>query len=220
MNNRILPVFLFFIFAFSPAAFGASKEDKVLNAIQKRYEQTRTFKANFVQNAYIKMLDEIQTTKGKVYIKKPGRMRWEYKSPDPQILVSDNKVLWLYVPEDQQVNKMPIESVYSNNTPALFLAGKGKLGESFEVVQIMDEDRWLKVVLQPKDKDFNIVELTLLANKKNFQIVGSSVYDNLGNKTEIYFNDIKENLKLSKKLFKFKVPKGVELLDFSESSSP
>lgn len=199
------------------SAGAVSQEQATVDAIQKKYEATRTLKAKFVQKAFIKLMDQAQTTEGEVFIKKPGKMKWLYNAPDPQVLISDGNTLWLYVPEENQVNKMPMENVYSNNTPALFLAGKGKLTESFEVARVASDSETYQVELIPKDKKMNVKMLTLFADKKSYQILGSSVYDKLGNKTEIKFTQIEINPDLADGIFQFQKPQGVELLDFTDS---
>lgn len=197
------------------SAHAISEEQATVDAIQKHYDATKTFKAGFTQKAYIKMMDQVQETRGEVYIKKPGKMKWVYNAPDPQILISNNKTLWLYLPEEKQVNKVPVENVYSNNTPALFLAGKGRLTDSFTVFQVIREEDKIVMVMTPKREDMGLEKLVLSADKNNYQIIGSTVYDKLGNKTDISFNKIEINLELPEDMFQFKTPEGVEVMDFS-----
>jgi outer membrane lipoprotein carrier protein len=197
------------------SAYAISDEQTAVDAIQKHYDATKTFKAGFTQKAYIKMMDQVQETRGEVYIKKPGKMKWIYNAPDPQILISNNKTLWLYLPEEKQVNKVPVENVYSNNTPALFLSGKGKLTDSFTVFQVIREEDKIVMVMTPKREDMGLEKLVLTADKNNYQIIGSTVYDKLGNKTDISFNKIEINLDLPEDMFQFKTPEGVEVMDFS-----
>lgn len=199
---------------FPALAFAAEKED-ILNSVQKQYDKTHTFKADFVQKSYLKIMDQTQTAKGEVFIKKPGKMKWDYKAPDPQILTSNGEGIWLYLPEEKQVTKMQMENIYSSNTPAMFLVGKGKLSESFEVQKVTKSLGRVTLTLIPKDSDMNIDRLLLFVNDKNYQITGSSVYDNLGNKTEIQFYSIRVNEKISDEFFDFKVPEGVDILDFA-----
>ena len=116
-------LFILFIVGWHTPAWALSIEQATVNAIQKNYESVLTFKATFEQKAFVKMINRTEVTRGNVQIKKPGKMKWVYNSPDPQILITDQKKLWLYTPEDGQAIKMPLESVYSSNTPALFLAG-------------------------------------------------------------------------------------------------
>jgi len=187
----------------------------IVESIQKQYDATETFEARFVQKSFMKILGQTQTAKGTVFIRKPGKMKWEYNAPDPQVLVSNDQGLWLYLPEERQVTKMKVESVYSSNTPALFLAGKGKLTQSFNIGKVTEKDGIYRAELIPRDKLQNLSKMILLANKNNFQIVGSQVYDNLGNQTEMIFHDIKVNPVLKESLFHFEVPRGVEFIDLS-----
>ena len=187
----------------------------IVDAIQKQYDATDTFQARFIQKSYLKILGQSQRAEGSVSIKKPGKMKWDYKAPDRQILVSNDQGLWLYLPDEKQVTKMKAQSIYSSNTPALFLAGRGKLTESFTIGKVTEEAGLYVAELIPRDKGQNLSKMVLLADKKNYQIVGSRVYDNLGNKTEMLFSNIQTNPNLEEKLFHFEVPKGVELIDLS-----
>jgi outer membrane lipoprotein carrier protein len=191
-------------------------EQHALDAVQKNYEKVLTFEAEFIQKSYIKMMDKTQDIKGTVFIKKPAKMRWSYGAPDTQVLISNGNTLWLYVPDEVQATKVPIGSIYSSNTPALFLAGKGKLTQSFNVESVnLDKDP-LSITLTPKVDDQSLIRLKLFANKKNYQITGSTVYDKLGNITEIHFNNIKTNREIPEKIFHFQAPANVEVLDYTK----
>ena len=187
----------------------------IVDAIQKQYDATDTFQARFIQKSYLKILGQSQKAEGSVSIQKPGKMKWNYRAPDRQILVSNDQGLWLYLPDEKQVTKMKAQSIYSSNTPALFLAGRGKLTESFTIGKVTEESGLYVAELIPRNRAQNLSKMVLLVDKKNYQIVGSRVYDNLGNKTEMMFSDIQTNPNLNKKLFQFEVPKGVELIDLS-----
>jgi len=215
MQKIILTLAVFFLLSPSLPAWGASEEQNLLDAIQKQYESVTTFTAKFVQKSHVKTMNQTVEARGDVQIKKPGKMKWVYNAPDPQILISNQKTLWLYVPDEKQVTKVPVESIYSSNTPALFLAGKGKLTDSFNVVQVLKEKDGITVVLVPKQEDNSLERLVLFADNKNYQITGSSVYDKLGNKTDIHFSDIEVNRPVADSTFVFQVPEGVELLDYS-----
>ncbi|MCH8158205.1 MAG: outer membrane lipoprotein carrier protein LolA, partial [Nitrospinae bacterium] len=146
---------------------------------------------------------------------KPGKMKWVYNAPDPQILISNQETLWLYIPEDELVTKIPIKNVYSSNTPALFLAGQGKLTDAFNIAQVLHEQDEITVVLIPRDEDSNLSRMVLYADKKSYQIIGASVYDKLGNKTDIRFHDIRINEEIAEDVFEFQIPEGVEVQDFT-----
>ena len=215
MNKPVISLTIAVLLAFCPLlAFTAEKED-ILDAVQKQYDKTKTFKANFVQKSYLKIMGQTQTARGEVYIKKPGKMKWDYKAPDPQILTSNENGVWLYLPEEKQVTKMQMENIYSSNTPAMFLVGKGKLSESFVVDKVLKTPGLVTLTLLPKDDEMNIERLLLFVDDKNYQITGSSVYDKLGNKTEILFSSIRVNQAIPDEFFDFKIPEGVDVVDFS-----
>ena len=215
MNLKTCTVLFLLLLGSLPGSAFALDATAVVDAIQKQYDATDTFQARFVQKSFLKILGQSQKAEGFVSIKKPGKMKWDYKAPDRQILVSNNEGLWLYLPDEKQVTKMKVQSIYSSNTPALFLAGRGKLTESFTIGKVTEERGLYVVEMIPRDKAQSLSKMVLLAGKKDYQIIGSRVYDNLGNKTEMLFSDIQTNPNLEQKLFQFEVPKGVELIDFS-----
>ncbi len=211
-------IFLLLIpLAFPGTGFAETSEQKALDAIQREYEKISTFEADFTQNSYIKMMDQTQSVKGKVKIKKPDKMKWVYGAPDTQVLISSGKTLWLYIPGEEQATKVPVESIYSSNSPALFLAGKGKLTQAFHVESVNKENQDILVTLVPKKEEQGLARLVLLADKKNYQISGSTVYDKLGNKTEIRFSHILINREIQDEQFQLKTPAGVDILDYTQT---
>ena len=210
---------IFVLLLLSPLPSLGNENQATLEAIQKRYDFVQTFKAKFIQKAYVKVMDQSQESTGEVSIKKPGKMKWVYSNPEPQILVSNNKAFWFYLPEDNQVTKALIRDIYTNNAPALFLSGKGKLSSSFEVSSVTRELGKITVVLTPKQKEKGLKQMVLFVDNNNYQITGSKVYDELGNQTEILFSQIEINPNFSDDLFDFKVPAGVDLLDATENKN-
>lgn len=216
--NILQKILVLFITLILPVSlFAEISDQQALDAIQSQYEKILTFEADFTQRSYIKMMNQTQDVKGRVQIKKPGKMRWVYGAPDTQILISNEKTLWLYVSDEEQATKVPVESIYSSNTPALFLAGKGKLTHAFDVESVSQEDKNIFVSLVPKISEQGLARLVLQADKKNYQITGSTVYDKLGNKTEIRFNRIQVNHEISEEQFQLKTPPGVEILDYTQT---
>ena len=194
--------------------YAETSEQQTLDAVQQKYENILTFEADFTQRSYVKMMDKTLETKGKVQIKKPGMMKWIYGLPDTQVLISNGKILWHYVSDENQVTKVPLENIYSSNTPALFLAGQEKLTQIFNIENINTKP--LSITLSPKQEDQALKRLQLFADKKNFQITGSTVYDKLGNKTEIRFSNIKTNIDIPKRTFQFQAPPNTEVLDYTK----
>ena len=217
MIHFIKSIIFFCIFLSVQTVQAETPEQKALDAVQKNYEKVLTFEAEFIQKSYVKMMDKTQDAKGTVSIKKPGKMKWTYGAPDTQVLISNGKTLWHYVEDEEQVTKVPIESIYSSNTPALFLAGKGKLTQTFNIESVSLETNPISITLTPREDDQALTRLQLFANKKNYQITGSTVYDKLGNKTEIHFSKIKTNTEIPEKTFQFQAPPDIEVLDYTKN---
>jgi len=160
MKRQTKVLFIFILYWHVPA-WALSDELATVKAIQQNYDSVLTLKANFEQKAFVKMLNRTEVTRGTVQIKKPGKMKWVYSSPDPQVLISNQKNLWLYTPEEEQVTKMPIESVYSSNTPALFLAGQGILTDIFNIVRVLTEKDKFVAVFTPKEVESSLSRLAV-----------------------------------------------------------
>ena len=203
-------IFLFFISTIN--VWGEEKKN-ILESIQEKYEEAKTFKAKFSQKAFVKVMNQTQNAEGEVIIKKPGKMKWIYKNPDPQTLIVNENIFWLYTPEENQVTKASIKDIYTANTPALFLSGKGKLSDSFRLEKVIKNERTSQVMLVPLEKDHGMKKLALLVDNKKHQILGSKVYDSLGNTTELLFESIKTNLTFPDSLFDFEAPEGVDFID-------
>ena len=98
----------------------------VLEGLQKRYDSTLDFVADFRQETEIKALNRRLTAWGKVYFRRPGKMLWRYDEPKGQVLLADGEYLYFYQPEEKQVIKSRLSSAIRSNTPLSFLLGMGE----------------------------------------------------------------------------------------------
>src|SRR5215210_5303610 len=104
---------------------------ELAQSLQRKYDGIRDFSADFVHTYKGGVLRKQLTEKGRLLIKKPGKMRWSYTSPEEKLFVSDGVKVYSYIPQDKQVivNTVPKDDTAS--APALFLAGKGNLVRDF-----------------------------------------------------------------------------------------
>src|SRR5512142_1471738 len=116
-----------------PQASGRPPVTDVARAVQKNYDAVRDFSADFVHTYVGGVLGQRVTERGTVEIKKPGKMRWSYTSPEKKLFVSDGVKLYSYVPQDKQVTINGVPTGDDTSTPTLFLAGKGNLTRDFTV---------------------------------------------------------------------------------------
>jgi outer membrane lipoprotein carrier protein len=115
--------FVLVCFAALPASAGMTGM-ALLTEIQNGYQKTNDLEAQFVQEYSGKMMRIPQKAEGKVYLKKKGMMRWDYRVPN-QKLISNGSTLWFYQPEEKQVFVTDVEKVLKEKTPLAFLAGEG-----------------------------------------------------------------------------------------------
>src|SRR4051794_7978042 len=104
---------------------------ELAQSLQKKYDGIRDFSADFVHNYRSGALRKQMTEKGHVLIKKPGKMRWQYTTPEEKLFVSDGVKLYSYIPADKQVIVGTVTADDTASAPALFLAGKGNLSRDF-----------------------------------------------------------------------------------------
>ena len=215
MRRRLLLTLLFsFLYAlvFRPVVFGATGQ-AVLVEIQQRYENTSDFEANFVQEYIGKVMKTIQRGEGKVYFKKKGMMRWDYRVPN-QKLISNGHTLWYFQPDENQVFVSDVSKVLKERTPLAFLAGEGNLSRDFTLLNFSQSEKDETFVLEiaPKEPYPALAKLALTVDRRTYQVVQSDVIDGLGNVTRTRFTDIKTNVNLSNSLFQFTIPPGAEVL--------
>ncbi len=205
-----------------PMASGIAGQE-VLREIQKRYEATHDFEANFIQETTGKMMKGHPKAEGKVYFKKKGMMRWDYRTPN-QKLISNGVTLWYYQPEEKQVLIYNVAKVIRERIPLAFLSGEGSLSRDFNLTNFNESmapgENHFVLEMVPKEPFPALVKLILTVDKKTYMVVQSDVIDELGNMTRTRFVDIKTNLSLSDSLFNFIIPPGTEVLKFQEPSSP
>ena len=202
---------IFFIILLISGSLYADETTKVINKLQKVYNSAVDFSANFGQKTFNRTLNKWVDASGKVYFKKKGKMRWEYKGDNAQLIVSDGVTMWIYQPEAKQVLVSNIRSSLSK-TPANFLEGIGRLKEDFnyKLLKLKDypNNKYYSVEFIPKEKNPNLSRMIIIMKKNNFNIVEIRTFDFFHNENRISFSGSKINSKLSDKIFSFKPPKG------------
>ena len=211
---RIQPV-LALVMAVAIAAAGAQSQtaEEVAAALQKKYDAVRDFSADFTQLYEGGVLRRKSIERGVVFVKKPGRMRWNYKSPEEKVFVSDGRQVQLYVPADKQVMVSQLPEDDRATSAVLFLMGKGNLTRDFAVsfVQGGSPDTYV-LRLQPKTRQAEYDWLQLAVDRKSLQIRELTAGDQQGGRSTFHFTNFKENTGISDKTFAFTPPAGTEVV--------
>lgn len=200
----------------SGAAQTSMEGEALARAIQQHYDTVRDFTADFEQAYVGGALKRRTVEKGTVAISKPGRMRWDYTTPEPKQFVSDGQRIYFYVPADRQVRVSPMPAGDRAPTPILFLAGRGNLLRDFRVEETtppakVDGVRALKLV--PKQAEPEYASLTLVVDQSTFQLRQLIVVDAQGGSSTFTFSNMRENVGVADNRFTFKIPRGVDVIN-------
>src|SRR5919204_806988 len=187
--------------------------DDAIRGVEGAYGRMTDLKAEFTQTAFNKSLNQTIPASGKVYLKKGGKLRWEYAEPTKQEIVSDGKTIWIYTPQLNQVNTGPAPEALSGPAGS-FLAGLGKLREHFSVrllnpAQPKDADGNVVLDLTPKQPLPTLQRLILAFDPNGWRLRKAVVYDQFENTVTMQFSNLAINSGLEDKLFAFVPPKGV-----------
>ncbi|HOD35998.1 MAG TPA: outer membrane lipoprotein carrier protein LolA [Syntrophales bacterium] len=186
--------------------------------IQETYERTDDFKSAFTQETTIKSLNKTERESGVVYFKKPRKMRWVYSKPKSKELVIGPLKSWLYIPEDRMAYLQDSESLLKSKVTVKFMSGIGKLAEDFDIryAESGKKEGSYRLELKPKAYVEGVEKLFLTVNRQNYQITSVLLTDVYGNVTKTTFSNTEFNRNLPDRLFTFKPPAGVDVVDLNK----
>jgi len=213
-----LALFLILAVAFFPrapltAAEEVKIEDRVVENLQKSYEATVDFVADFRQETELKTINRSLKAWGKVSFKRPGMMLWRYEEPKGQWVLADGKSLYYYQPEEKQVLKTPLKSAFRSDVPLSFLIGIGNLKKDFRVAfKGLQQEHYI-LQLAPKGESVGVDEVVLGVDRQAFGIGWARIRDPAGNVTTVRLSNIKRGVGLADSVFRLQVPAGVDVVE-------
>ncbi|MDF2953153.1 MAG: Outer membrane lipoprotein-sorting protein [Thermodesulfobacterium sp.] len=202
---------LFWVLANNFSSLNAQNISEVLEKIQYFYENIKNLRADFLQETtFLDGSKEIRT--GKVWIKKPGKFRWEYESPEKFLIVSDGVQIFIYYPEEKEVLIYPSGKIISSQLALGFMSGRGNIKKDLklESFEILNKKEW-KISFIPISKDTYIEKIILMVNLDTGEVKELYFINTVGEKIRIVFKNLKYNLDLGNNLFTFIPPKNSKL---------
>jgi len=199
-----------------PAPALAQNLDDVVAGVEATYSRITDLRAEFSQVAHNRSLGQDIKAEGVVYLKKGGKMRWDYKTPSPQQIVSDGVSLWVYTPELNQVNKGSAPKALAGPAGS-FLAGLGRVRDQFSVRFLnpaakVDGAGRPVLDLTPKSPTPLLTRLVLSVDPKDFVVRQAVLYDQFQNTVTMHFSKVVLNAGLSDALFVFTPPQGTAVV--------
>ncbi len=224
-------------FLMAPAVFSAESEfdenaltevREVVKQLQARYEKTKDLQADFTQKTMIEGFERPIVSSGKVYIKKPGRLRWNYLDPSVEDIYVNRDDVKVYVPEHKQVLVGKLTQMAASKAPLELLLGAAKLDESFDIEPTPGKGRGVGgirlLTLLPKSHEGeagrSLQRIVLEVFPKTYFIRTISLYEVSGNVASFEFSSLQPNTGLGDPLFNLKLPDGVEVVKAPVFSAP
>jgi len=184
-------------------------------AVDEHYNHLHSLQAEFTEEYRGSGMDRTET--GTLWLKKPGKMRWEYRSPREKLFVSDGRDAWFYVPADRQARKTAAKKLEDVRSPLAFLLGKTKLEKELQGLSLAPDvaplaagDVALRGVPQAMADRVNEIVLEITPDHQIARIVIQEVD---GSSTEYRFGDMKEDVTIADGKFAFKPPAGTETVE-------
>jgi outer membrane lipoprotein carrier protein len=218
--NRILFTALILISCifinFSYAAESELTLEQILDRVEKHYTG-KSFQANFIQESTIKAMDIVDFASGKIFVRYPGMMRWEYEKPEKQTIITDAHKLWIHRPADNQVLTGSAPAFFSDGKGASFLSDIKLVRKKFKIsLENSTEDFFYELMLQPLEKKLDVTDIRLAVTKNTFTVIRIITYNSYGDENRIEFTNHQFDVKLDESLFSFKIPPGADVLQLDE----
>ncbi|KTC65504.1 Outer-membrane lipoprotein carrier protein precursor (plasmid) [Legionella adelaidensis] len=176
--------------------------------VQDKLNAIRTMSASFSQVVKAKK-KQVSRSSGTMALSRPGKFRWQTKSPMPQLVVADGNRLWVYDVDLEQVT-VKKQQKGIGGTAGLFLSGyDDTVNRDFNVTE-SSKGNLEYFDLKAKSSKANFQRVKLIFEGETLK--GMELFDQLGQHTHVTLSNIKTNPSLSSSLFKFKAPKGVDVV--------
>ena len=183
----------------------------VIAGLERWLAGTQELEGGFRQSLVSGALGGGVEERGRVYIKRPGRMRWDYREPERKTAVVSGERTWLYLAEERELTLGRLEE-QGRLLPAL-LAGERPISELFDARLLEPgQDGSLRLELRPRDGAEEFEHVVVELRPRDFAIRSAEVQDAAGNRLLYAFSDLRRNHGLPDGLFRFEPPEGTTVL--------
>lgn len=226
MKSRIsVAIFAIVSLLLLPALAGAAEPvaaQDLPDLVQKRYEELKTFRADFTQELTNVSSGEVDKREGKIQFRQPSQVRWETAAPEKELLVVGPEYAWDYIPDEELAIKYGVSALLDSKTILRFLSGQANIKEDFVVKTEWpgaDEVRakWGKelTVLQlvPKEAEPGMVLAFIGVEPTTGLLKQVMIVDFYGNGNEVRLSNVETDVDLPADMFNFTPPAGTQVED-------
>lgn len=202
-----------------PGLVAGQELTSVLKAVESRYNRAQAIQVLFEQT-FTSQGRPQRRESGELFLRKPGRMRWEYSIPPGKLFVSDGKLMYLYSPANNRVERMRVKESDDLRAPLGFLLGRLDFWRDFQRFVSQPEGQDLRIVAQPRSDRAPYQEVEFVVTPAR-QIRYLKIRGQDHSVMEFRFSNERINPALSESLFRFVPPPGAEMVDaISEGGMP
>ena len=209
------------VLATSPAIQDAELQ-ALVTKVQAHYDALDGFEADFTQRYERRVLRKTIEESGRLIVKKPGRMRWEYQTPEEKLFVTDGSRSYFYLPMEKQVmvSHHPRGAMgMGEGSPFELLAGTSRMTDSFAFFTSKQEPRRGGVMLHliPTKHHEGFEDIEIEVSPETGELLRVVLVDAQRNRTEFSFENVRRNIDLPESLFRFTIPSGVDVVVQSDA---
>lgn len=185
----------------------------IIDGLQRKYSRMRGLEAEFVQIFHGANGQNARET-GRLLLKRPGKARWEYTSPERKLFVSDGKNIFFYVEGERQATQTTIKESVDPQIPFLFLLGRGNLRRDFSAIEFVASEQPagagnILLRLVPKRAPEEFKQLLVEVAPSSFEVRRMVIFERNGSRMDFLLSNVRENFLAPDSQFQFTPPEGV-----------
>ncbi len=188
-------------------------EQTILDGLENQYAG-RSFSAEFEQTSVLSALDISETASGRAWFSHPGKMKWQYLSPERHDIITNGDTLWIFRPEENQVMTGNAAPFFASGAGGSFLSDISQLRNDFTVTVTETTGQWVELQLDAAPDNQEIQSVLIRVAQKDFQILAVTTVNTVGDITRFELSNI-TFLELPGNWFEFEIPPGTHIIDMN-----
>ncbi len=201
----------FSLMAVATYAHDQSPSNQTATQLRKQLDAMTSLQGDFVQTLFDQKGKKLDESKGTFIMQRPGKFYWDTTSPAPQLLISNQKTIWLYDPDLQTVTVRPFSDDLQKTPTLLLTADVESLHKHFSIKRSEQPKKAEKFTLTPKVTEGLFQQLTLVF--LDGLLTEFNIQDSLGQNTKIVLSNQKRNQPVNESIFNFVPPEGVDIIN-------
>lgn len=200
----------------APPKPDAAALDRILSGVEKKYAGDG-FVARFHQESTLKAMDITDNAEGRLLIKHPDKMRWEYETPEKQLVITNGEDLWIFRPEDNQVMIGSAPEFFKGGKGASFMSDIRRIRKHFGVtLASVKEGEYYLLKLIPRDEKLDLVSILMRISAATFEVTEVTTENSYGDRTLIRFDGYRFNIQPRDAEFAFAIPDDADVVRIAE----